>query len=190
MYRKGKPANKCPGNTAADPEFKSLCRVKTKGGPVYSSPKNTSLLFSCSFSTAFNSTPCSLKINDSSVVVVETPITHYLSLSVNSGSSVKIELPGSFSHKKGFCLTMIQRKGSNDVRIPSLNDLSVQLMVPDIDWSTSMSFGRDSLDWITSSININWSYSTKIVITFSVPVNATGSQFYEIQSMIVKKGRC
>ena len=133
----------------------------------------------------------------SNAFLVEGLLDNYISFVLSKpGQKISLEFPSSktklLESKDGLCLESIQRKGSNNAQYPSNNSLKIKLMIPSLsNWSTEMDFGRDSHQWISSSVNINWSFGTKIVITFSVPNDENiGDQFYEIKRLTVKKGRC
>lgn len=214
---RGKPASKCPfgssssknnNNSSSDVQFKNLCFIENQSKGVLNfneSALKEESVFYCDFSdaTKMNDTltsVCGLKIkinddnNNSTANIIKTASSfNYLSFITRNPSSLSFEFPSEYSSPKGLCIQSLQRKGSNDVRktSESSSEVSVKLVVKELNnWSTTVgSFGgKDTNDWTTSSVNINWSYKTRIIVTFDV--KDKNESFYEIKRLVIKKGRC
>lgn len=191
MYRKGKPASKCPVNTVPSDEHSALCdTIDTSGPKQFNASRvaaSSKTLYFCDFS---NDSVCGLKIqHQNNSFLVDGLLHHYLSFILNATEKVTIDLPRTFKSKTGFCVQSMQRKGANDASEASNNQLKVMLAIPDFDWFTELDFGKDSNEWITANINVNWEHSTTMQITFEVPAEA-GEQFFEIRSLMIREGKC
>ena len=192
MYREGKPASKCPINTSPSSVYPSLCEAKDSTGPkdidVQQVMNDRKTLFFCDFS---NDSVCGMSIkHQNNSFLVEGLLNDYLSFILQPNQKVMIDLPDGFKSKNGFCIQFLQRKGSNDAGNSSDNKLRIKLMIPDYEWSTELDFGKDSIEWVTANVNVNWEHLTKIQVVFESGAEDTSEQFYEIKRIIIRQGRC
>ena len=94
---------------------------------------NRTLLY-CDFSTDH---VCGLKVthhNNSHLVSIISG--SYLSFILSPGQEAMVNFPNSYKSKKGFCIEMIQRKGSNIDGDEVDNKLVMTLKIPSMNWFT------------------------------------------------------
>ena len=191
MYKKGKPASKCPINSRPSADHPALCQADDSTGPqelnATRMAASSKTLFFCNFS---NDSVCDMRIqHQNNSFLVDGLLNDYLSFILKGSEKITIDMPRTFKSKTGFCVQSVQRKGANDATGVSNNKLKIMLAIPEFDWFTELDFGKDSNEWITANINVNWEHSTTIQITFEVPASA-GEQFFEIKSLMIRDGRC
>lgn len=191
MYKKGDPASKCPINSRPAVDYSALCEANDSTGPKqYNATKiaaSRKTMFYCDFA---NDSVCDMKIqHQNNSFLVDGLLNNYLSFILKASEKITIEMPRTFKSKTGFCVQSVQRKGANDAKQGSINKLKILLAIPEFDWFTELDFGKDSNEWITANINVNWEHATMIQITFEVPESGS-EQFFEIKSLMIREGRC
>lgn len=191
MYKKGPSTSRCPFNTAPSTEFTALCKSLTPAGPqeidVESVRTSNKTLFYCDFR---NDSVCGLRIaHNNNSFLVDGLLGDYLSFILQAGERVTIRLPSELRSPRGFCISSVQRKGTTLAGTSLNSKLRIELRIREFNWFTELDFGKDSLEWTKTNVNVNWGHSTAVKITFEVPANAE-EQFYEIKRLLITEGRC
>ena len=191
VYAKGKGATRCPINTSPSKNQSSLCAPNDLRGSLDADPEliriSNKTLFYCDFS---NDSLCGLEVEHQNNSHLVTGLNgNYLSFVLSAGQKIKVQFPSNFSGEEGFCVQVLERKGANLDGQPRNNSLIMRLQLPEVNWLTNVSFGKDSLQWVKASMDVNWSFKTNVSIIFSVPEGAT-RQFFEMKSIRIKDGKC
>jgi hypothetical protein len=94
-----------------------------------------------------------------------------------------------FSSLDGFCVEILQRKGSTvHDEVPD-NELKANMEIPEMRWSTSIDYGLDAAEWSRADLDIKWDMKTKIDFQFSVPANAS-RQYFDLKKVVIYRGAC
>lgn len=192
MYNSGAPCKACPinsccGNSCARPTHEGLCRMNNYNDvPVYRMEEN--YIFHCDFNS--HDGDCSNSVDGiNKWKYIKALGGSYAEVVLNGGEISTLILKKIIRPKQNFCLIVMYRTGPTVDGHQSSNTAVVNFKMPNARPTLVTLPSFPSKQFINQSIDLSWSYDTKVSFTFSVP-NGIPEQFLNIQLVAAKSGKC